>query len=293
MFEVEKIARGLEGIENSEDFFHELEKLELLYLPQDIELPEAIKIVEIISGKNFPAGLFLSINWGNQMALRENNEKTQDNERVILSNLKPNGRLVPFINITQKLAIIGEKSVKIVEKHNVNFRKINSLSLELYEIDDKRISNHRADFCESTINPYTYLSNIYLFICSAILGRMKEILKMSFKYSNERIQGGKPIISYFAIKEKIFKILEFIEVVDSAISEIAKTKDKSKSTPKIVYLTKYIVRESVICSSESIQIFGGYGYMKEFKVEKFFRETETIKNLLELEKQNLPIPEML
>ncbi|GBD03595.1 Cyclohexane-1-carbonyl-CoA dehydrogenase [bacterium HR19] len=293
MFEIEKIAKGLEGIERSEDFLPELEKLEILYLPQDIELHEAIKIVEIISEKNFPAGLFLSINWGNQMSLREFNEKTYNNERLILSNLKPNGKIVPFLERTEKLAIIGEKNIKLGEKQNVNFRKINSLSLELYEIDDKKTAKSEGDFYEITANPYSYLSNIYLFIGSAILGRMKEIFRMSLNYSNERIQGGKPIISYFAIKEKIFKILEFIEVVDSAISEIAKTKDKSKSIPKIVYLTKYIVRESVLCSSESIQIFGGYGYMKDFKVEKFFRETETIKNLLELEKQNLPIPEML
>jgi alkylation response protein AidB-like acyl-CoA dehydrogenase len=118
---------------------------------------------------------------------------------------------------------------------------------------------------------------------------MEYALDLVQKYASERIQGGKPIKDYFAIKEKICKISEFVNIVSEVIDNLSENPEKIHR--KSFFITGFALRESTILLSEAIQIFGGYGYMKDFKVEKLYREAETLRNLTEIYKLEFFKPE--
>jgi alkylation response protein AidB-like acyl-CoA dehydrogenase len=64
-----------------------------------------------------------------------------------------------------------------------------------------------------------------------------------------------------------------IEAADLLTHQAANLKNKGKSINKESAMAKYYASEvSVFCSNEAVQIFGGYGYTKDFPVEKFYRD---------------------
>jgi alkylation response protein AidB-like acyl-CoA dehydrogenase len=66
-----------------------------------------------------------------------------------------------------------------------------------------------------------------------------------------------------------------IEAAELVIFEAADLKNKGKSVNKVSAIAKYYASEvAVYASTEAVQIFGGYGYTKDFPVEKFYRDSK-------------------
>ena len=107
------------------------------------------------------------------------------------------------------------------------------------------------------------------------LGIAEGALEASINYSKEREQFGKPISSFQAISFKLADMATEIQGAKLLLYQAADMLMKGKQVNKISAMAKYKASEvGVTASTEAVQIFGGYGYVKEFPVEKFYRDSK-------------------
>ncbi|NQX92160.1 MAG: acyl-CoA dehydrogenase [Flavobacteriales bacterium] len=107
------------------------------------------------------------------------------------------------------------------------------------------------------------------------LGIAKGSLTASTQYSKEREQFGKPISSFQAIAFKLADMATEIEAAEMLLYEAAYLKNNNKPVTKISAMAKYYASEVCVkAATEAVQIFGGYGYTKDFPVEKFYRDSK-------------------
>ena len=107
------------------------------------------------------------------------------------------------------------------------------------------------------------------------LGIAKGAMEASVRYSKEREQFGQPIANFQAIAFKLADMATEIEASEMLLSEAADLKNRGENVTKVSAMAKYYASEvSVKVATEGVQIFGGYGYTKDFPVEKFYRDSK-------------------
>lgn len=112
-------------------------------------------------------------------------------------------------------------------------------------------------------------------IASLALGIAKGALEASVKYAKEREQFGQPIANFQGISFKLADMATEVEAAELLCFQSAYLKDNGKKVTRESAYAKYYASEvSVRCSTEAVQIFGGYGYVKEFPAEKYYRDSK-------------------
>ena len=112
-------------------------------------------------------------------------------------------------------------------------------------------------------------------IAALSLGIAKGAYEASLKYSNERIQFGKPISSFQAISFKLADMVTEIEAAELLIQKASnKINNEEPVTLESAMCKLYSSELCVKVSNDAVQIFGGYGYIKDFPVEKFYRDSK-------------------
>jgi alkylation response protein AidB-like acyl-CoA dehydrogenase len=107
------------------------------------------------------------------------------------------------------------------------------------------------------------------------LGIAKGAYEAAVKYSKEREQFGKPISQFQAIAFKLADMATQIEAAELLLYQAAYLKNNKKNLTKESAIAKYYASEvAVTVANEAVQIFGGYGYTKDFPVEKFYRDAK-------------------
>ena len=107
------------------------------------------------------------------------------------------------------------------------------------------------------------------------LGIAEGALKAAINYSKEREQFGKPISSFQGISFKLADMATEVEAAKLLLYKAADKLMKGENVNKLSAMAKYKASEvGVMVATEAVQIFGGYGYIKEFPVEKFFRDSK-------------------
>ena len=107
------------------------------------------------------------------------------------------------------------------------------------------------------------------------LGIGEGALEASVNYANEREQFGRPISSFQGISFKLADMATELEASKLLLLQAADKIMKGLPVNKLSAMAKYKASEvGVMASTEAVQIFGGYGYIKEFPVEKFYRDSK-------------------
>lgn len=107
------------------------------------------------------------------------------------------------------------------------------------------------------------------------LGIAKGAYQASLEYSKERYQFGKPISDFQAISFKLADMATEIKAAELLIDQACDLKSKNESVTKEAAMAKYYSSEvAVKVSTDAVQIFGGYGYTKDFPVEKYYRDSK-------------------
>lgn len=112
-------------------------------------------------------------------------------------------------------------------------------------------------------------------IAALSLGIAKGAFEASLKYSKEREQFGKPISSFQGISFKLADMATEIEAAELLTMNAVFRKSNGLKLSKESAMAKLYASEvAVRAASESVQIFGGYGYIKDYPAEKFYRDSK-------------------
>jgi len=112
-------------------------------------------------------------------------------------------------------------------------------------------------------------------IAALALGIAKGAYEAALAYAKEREQFGVPISSFQAISFKLADMATEIEAAELLIRQAADLKNRHQPVTKESAMAKYYASEvAVRCATEAVQIFGGYGYTKDFPVEKYYRDSK-------------------
>ena len=112
-------------------------------------------------------------------------------------------------------------------------------------------------------------------IASQAIGIARASLEASLRYSQERKSFGKPIASYQAIQWKLADMAVEIDAARLLTHRAATLKDAGQPCTTQSAMAKLFAAETAMkAATEAIQVHGGYGYTKEFKVERYFRDAK-------------------
>jgi alkylation response protein AidB-like acyl-CoA dehydrogenase len=112
-------------------------------------------------------------------------------------------------------------------------------------------------------------------IASLSLGIAKGAYEAALQYSKERHQFDQPISHFQAIAFKLADMATKIQCAELLIHQACDLKMKGLPMTKESAMAKYYASEiAVEISTDAVQIFGGYGYTKDFPVEKFYRDSK-------------------
>lgn len=112
-------------------------------------------------------------------------------------------------------------------------------------------------------------------IAALALGIAQGAYEAALKYSKEREQFDQPIANFQAIAFKLADMYKKISAAEALIYQAADMKNRGVKMTKESAMAKYYASEiSVEISTDAVQIFGGYGYTKDFPVEKYYRDSK-------------------
>src|SRR5690554_395057 len=173
----------------------------------------------------------------------------------------------------------------VVEKGTPGFssgKKENKLGMRASEtaeliFDNCRVpdANRLGEVGQGFIQAMKILDGGRISIGALSLGIAKGAYEAALKYSKERVQFGKPISQFQAIGFKLADMATEIEASELLLHKAAYLKDNDMPVTKIGAMAKMYASEVCVkVSTEAIQIHGGYGYTKDYPVEKFYRDSK-------------------
>lgn len=173
----------------------------------------------------------------------------------------------------------------IIEKGTEGFssgKKENKLGMRASEtaeliFQDCRIhdSQRLGEIGEGFIQAMKILDGGRISIAALSLGIAKGAYNAAKKYAQERIQFGKPIAQFQATQFKLADMATKIDAAELLTYRAAFLKEKGERMTTEGSMCKLYASEICVeISNEAVQIFGGYGYTKDFPVEKFYRDAK-------------------
>ena len=173
----------------------------------------------------------------------------------------------------------------VVERDTPGFKagkKENKLGMRSSEtaemiFEDCRVpkENVLGELGEGFIQAMKILDGGRISIAALSLGIAKGAYEASVKYAKEREQFGKPIAKFQAISFKLADMATKIQAAELLIRKASDLKNRGEKVTTVSAMAKYYASEICVeCATEGIQIFGGYGYTKDFPVEKYFRDSK-------------------
>ncbi len=173
----------------------------------------------------------------------------------------------------------------VVERGTSGFtggRKENKLGMRASEtsemIFDNCIlpdTNRLGEVGDGFIQSLKVLDGGRISIAALSIGIAKASLEASIKYSKERHQFNQPIANFQGISFKLAQMATELEAASLLTFRAAELKDKNQKVSKEAAMAKYYASEiAVKLANEAVQIFGGYGYTKDYPVEKYYRDAK-------------------
>jgi butyryl-CoA dehydrogenase len=194
-------------------------------------------------------------------------------------------------NLTVVIARTGEPRTRnnatafVVERGTPGFsggKKENKLGMRASEtaemiFDNCRIpdSQRLGEIGEGFRQSLKVLDGGRISIAALAVGIAKGAYEAALQYSKERYQFDQPISKFQAISFKLADMATEIMAADLLTMQAADRKNRNLPMTKESAMAKYYASEvAVKTATDAVQIFGGYGYTKDFPVEKFYRDSK-------------------
>ncbi|MBC3786796.1 acyl-CoA dehydrogenase family protein [Spirosoma utsteinense] len=194
-------------------------------------------------------------------------------------------------NVAVVIARTGEPNTSrnatafIVERGTPGFsggRKEDKLGMRASEtaemlFQDCRLSDSQrlGEVGDGFVQSLKILDGGRISIAALSLGIAYGAYDAALAYAKEREQFGQPIANFQAIGFKLADMATDIEAAKLLTYQAADLKNEGKSVTKESAMAKLFASETAVrVANEAVQIFGGYGYTKDFPVEKFYRDAK-------------------
>lgn len=194
-------------------------------------------------------------------------------------------------NLAVVIARTGEKgdsrgmTAFVVEKGTPGFssgKKENKLGMRASETAELIFANCKipdanrlGEVGEGFIQSMKILDGGRISIGALSLGIAKGAYQAALKYSKERVQFGKPISAFQGISFKLADMATAIEASELLVHKAAFLKNNNRPVTRLSAMAKMYASEACVkVATEAVQIHGGYGYSKDFPVEKFYRDAK-------------------
>ncbi|RXM47554.1 acyl-CoA dehydrogenase family protein [Flavobacterium sp. YO12] len=136
-------------------------------------------------------------------------------------------------------------------------------------------ANRLGEVGEGFVQAMKILDGGRISIGALSLGIAKGAYEAALKYSKERYQFGQPISSFQGISFKLADMATEIEASELLLHKAAFLKQKHKPVTTLGAMAKMYASEACVkIANDAVQIHGGYGYTKDFPVEKFYRDSK-------------------
>jgi alkylation response protein AidB-like acyl-CoA dehydrogenase len=189
------------------------------------------------------------------------------------------------IAVTDKTAHTHGLSAFIIEKGTKGFKpgkKENKLGLRasdtaelIFEDCEVPLENLVGKEGDGFIDAMRVLDGGRISIAALALGMAQGAYESALKYSKQRKQFGKAISEFQAIQWKLADMATEIEAARLLTMRAADMKDKGMKTTQESSMAKlYSSEVAVRCANEGVQIHGGYGFVKDYPAEKFYRDVK-------------------
>ena len=216
---------------------------------------------------------------------------TRKGDRWVINGTKTFCTNGHYADVVVVIAVTGRAkgthglSAFVVEKGTKGFRpgkKENKLGLRasdtaelIFEDCEVPAENLIGKEGEGFVDALRILDGGRISIASLGLGMAQGAFDAALKYSKERKQFGKPISDFQAIQWKLADMAVQIEAARALIWRAATMKDAGKNTTMASSMAKLYAGEiAVKCANECVQIHGGYGFIKDYPAEKFYRDVK-------------------
>ena len=166
----------------------------------------------------------------------------------------------------------GVRSGKKENKLGMRASETAEVIFDNCEVDETSLLGAEGD---GFIQAMKVLDGGRISIAALSLGIAKGAYLASLQYSKEREQFGKPISRFQAIAFKLADMYTDIQASEMLIYRACQLITNNQPVTKASAMAKYYASEACVrIATESVQIYGGYGYTKDFPVEKYYRDSK-------------------
>ena len=142
---------------------------------------------------------------------------------------------------------------------------------EMFVPDDQLLGDPAMGF----VYALQGLDNGRLGIAALAVGIAQAALEHALAYADERRQFGQPIRGFQGMQFKLANMATRIEAARALLHRAAAAKDAGEPVSRLSSMAKLFASEAAMyVTTEAVQVFGGYGYVKEYPVERLFRDAK-------------------
>jgi len=265
-------------------------------------------LIPITEGKAISSGGFTEPDHGSDITLM-NTTATKQGDEYIINGVKTfisNGTIADFVIVLcqtdpqakptyrgQSIIIVeketpGYTTADVGEKMGIKMSPTGELSFSDVRVP---VSNLVGQENRGFYHVLEFFDESRVEIGAQALGIAQGAFDRTLAYTKERTQFGKKLAEFQVTQHKLADMAAKIETARLIVYKSAWNFDQGNIDPKLTSIAKmYAARVAVEVADEAIQLFGGYGYMLEYEVERFYRDakvTEIYEGTREIQKNTI------
>jgi len=265
-------------------------------------------LIPLTKGEAISSGGFTEPDHGSDITLMDTTAVKEGNEYIIngVKTFITNGTIADFAMVLcqtdfevkpsyrgQSVIIVekgtpGYSTADVGEKMGIKMCPTGELSFNNVKVS---VSNLVGQENRGFYHVLEFFDESRIEIASQALGIAQGAFDRTLAYTKERTQFGKKLAEFQVTQHKLADMAAKIETARLIVYKSAWNFDQGNIDPKLTSIAKmYAARVAVEVADEAIQLFGGYGYMLEYEVERFYRDakiTEIYEGTREIQKNTI------
>ncbi len=219
----------------------------------------------------------------NEVKTSENTDALVINgKNHILLNGVANGPFITFLESNGSLngLVIDGNNANVKRNKKDNIIGMHASGITQVEFDNCIISKQNLipGAGNEILKEITSFAN--LAFAAINLGICQAAMENAIKYAKERVQFSTPIINFGMVRELIADMATKIEAMRLLVYDSASIRDSGKDFVRGAAIARYFSNQAVAeITTNAIQVYGGYGYMKDYPVERYFRDAQVSRVL--------------